>query len=30
MDALQEAAEQFDKRHAARSMQRVLPTSMSI
>ena len=30
MDALQEAAEQFGKHHAARSMRRVLPTSMSI
>lgn len=30
MDALQEAAEQFGKRHVARSMRRVLPTSMSI
>ena len=30
MDALQEAAEQFDKRHAVRSMRSVLPTSMSI
>lgn len=30
MDAFQEATEQFGKRHVARSMRRVLPTSMSI